>query len=222
MLKPFLLALPLLFGLSLSAHADDAAQSFGHWRVSCRHDGYCAATAPPGPESTTVGILHIGRPAEESYWELGIAAIGAVADPASNFLVNVDGRSLSFAPPAEIAPFGAVADYYFQGRNAQALIDALVHGASASVGFTALDGRPEKSSFFLGGLGAALIAIDTRQHRIGSERVAGPAPVGLLPIHLEAAHAAGGSEPQAGAPVSEAGLLDPPVLLPGPLETAAP
>ena len=52
------------------------------------------------------------------------------------------------------------------GREAQRLMDLLVHGGALTVGFTDLSGGHESATFPLGGLAEALLWIDTHQHRL--------------------------------------------------------
>jgi len=210
------LTLPILllalFGATPSL-AQDAPQSFGQWHVTCRDDGYCAAaTAALDPGSPPPFVLHVGRPARQTYWEVGVAATTAIAAPASAFTAKLGSQSFNFAPPAEIGAFGAVADYYFLGSKAEKLLDGMAHGSALSVDFTGLDASPITTRFSLDGLSAALIAIDTRQRRVGAERVAGPPPVGLARLHLATVKIAGGAEPSAGPPLLTATIFDPPLV----------
>lgn len=213
MLKRALPILLLAVLVGTPSLAEDAPQTFGQWHVSCRADGYCAAAAATlEPGSPPAFVLHVGRPAQQTYWELGVAATTAIAAPASAFSATVGKQAFNFASPAEVGAFGAVADYYFLGRNAEKLLDEMVRGDTLTLAFTALDQSPTTARFSLSGLSTALIAIDTRQRRIGAERVAGPPPVGLARLRLAPVKIAGGAEPSAGPPMLTATIFDPPTL----------
>jgi hypothetical protein len=194
--------------LSLApARADDvAAAAFSQWQASCRDDGYCTASTTAAPLANTV-TLHIGRPARQTYWELGVQLGRPLADAATPFVVEIGQQSFSFPAHDGVALYGGLDDYFFTGPAAQALLDALVPGRTATVSYRDRDGTPETLSFALQGLPAALIWIDGRQHRIGSERVAGTPPYGLPRIVVEATRPLAGA-PNAGPPMvtfSEAG-----------------
>jgi len=147
------------------------------WRIACAGDGYCFA-ASRDPESGA--LLRIGRAAEGVYWEISFQTAGPPPDPARPLTATVDGRALTFQIPASLAPFGRRDDFFFLGKPAQALLDRLVPGHRLEIGFNGTDGRPAKLAFALDGLAQGLIAIDTAQHRLGSERVAEAPPHGLF------------------------------------------
>jgi hypothetical protein len=165
---------------------------FKDWTAVCRPDGYCAAATYLNPAAATylnsaaatpaIGdyVLGIGRPARQTYWEVSFTPTLATADAGKGFTATVDGDTLAFSFPAEIAPYGATNDFFFLGDKAQTLLDRLVPASSAGIAFTDAQGQARLAPFSLAGIGAALIWIDGMQGRIGSERVTGPPPYGLF------------------------------------------
>lgn len=166
---------------------------FRDWLADCRADGYCSATAyvNPSPGNGTVAdyVLRIGRHAEETYWEVSLSTVATMADAALPFEVSVDGVVESFAGPAEVAAYGSINDFFLLGRKAQAVMDRLAPGATMAFAFTDTEGTAQRAEFSLSGLTASLIWIDEKQGRLGSERVAEAAPVGLAPVGESAAGA---------------------------------
>lgn len=164
----------------------DPASATGSWSITCAPDDTCAAAACAGPQ-TGVGmvvdyILAIGRPAQQTYWEVSFTPIAIDPDETAPFTASVDGKATTFDPPAGVAAFGSANSFFFLGAGAQQLLDRLPLGKSIDVSFTDWAGTTRTATFPLAGLSTVLIAIDKRQRRIGSERVTGPAPYGLPPI----------------------------------------
>lgn len=182
-----LLAL-ILFAFSslpVSAQGGETRQYFGDWLAACGADGYCSAVAymnpNPGEGRVADAWLRIGRHAEETYWEVSFTPIKVMADPDLPFTVLVDGTGETFTGADEIAPYGAVNDYFLLGPKAQSVMDQLMPGAAVDITFTDETGATAGASFSLNGLTAALIWIDETQGRLGSERVAEAPPVGIDP-----------------------------------------
>lgn len=178
----------LLCGPAMASDGDDASQSFKQWAALCRPDGYCLAAtsieAKAADGTATRYALNVGRPAQQSYWEVSVQLAGAGVDLARDFVAGIGDDTLTFSGPDEIAPYGDIDHFYLLGSNAQSLLDKLVHGAALDIGFTDHSGASGSATFSLAGIGAALIWIDTQQHRIGSERVAEPPPYGLVRADL--------------------------------------
>jgi len=188
---PIVIVFTLLISLSsaaMASQADGGPDYFRQWAGLCQPDGYCLATTSvegQTPDGTTTRYaLMIGRPARQTYWEVSVRLTGAEADSGRDFVARVGGDTLTFSGPGEIAPYGNRDHFYFLGSGAQSLLDKLVHGASLDIGFTDRTGAAGRVTFSLSGLGAALIWIDARQHRIGSERVAETPPLGLVRADL--------------------------------------
>jgi len=175
--------------LPVAAQQEETRRYFGDWLAVCRTDGYCSAVAymnpNPGDGRVADAWLRIGRHAQEIYWEVSFTPIKVMADPTMPFTVLVDGKGETFTGAAEIAAFGAINDFFLLGPKAQSVMDLLMPGSAAEVTFTDETGATGKANFSLEGLTAALIWIDERQGRLGSERVAEAAPIGLSPA-LEA------------------------------------
>jgi hypothetical protein len=147
-----------------------------NWQVACAPDGYCLASVATAAR----GTFHVARQARCTYWEVSFTTAGPLPDPSRPFTASVDGKTLDFAVPDSVAPFGRPRDFYFLGKPAQALLDLLVPGKNLEIGFTDEAGQQETLEFELAGLARALIAIDEAQHRLGAERVAEAPPYGLF------------------------------------------
>jgi hypothetical protein len=164
-----------------SAIANDSGktrQDFKSWQVSCRIDGYCSAVTGADADEAGDGlVLKVGRHAQQTYWEISLGTAAAPADIRAAFSAAVDARK-----PETLAAeaFGPAHNFYFLGTGAQRLMDQLVHGKSVAFSFSDAGGVDRRAIFRLAGLAAALIWIDTQQHRIGAERVTGAPPYGLL------------------------------------------
>jgi hypothetical protein len=181
----------VIFFLGGPAISTEPKQDFQHWVGACTGDGYCTATnfISEGPDGKAVPgyVLSIGRPAQQTYWEISFTPLATEADAGQNFTTQIDDETLTVSGPDEIGAYGAPNAFYFLGRGAQALLDKIVPGASLTVNFADRSGAPQTATFPLAGLSTALIWIDTRQHRIGSERVAETPPYGLEPVQPAAA-----------------------------------
>ena len=187
-----LLLILAVYALSLlpaAAQDGETRKYFRDWLGACRADGYCSAIAymnpNPGDGRVADAWLRIGRHAQEIYWEISFTPIKVVANPTMPFTVLVDGKGETFIGPGEIAPFGAINDFFLLGAKAQSVMDQFMPGKATEITFTDETGATGKANFSLDGLTAALIWIDETQRRLGSERVAEAAPIGLAPA-LEA------------------------------------
>lgn len=176
----------LLFAtISAPVLAESAVeQTFGAWTVRCDAAEYCAAST--SAEAGGAAALSVGRHAEEIYWEVAVRP-GLAADDEAVFRLDVDGAETVLSGSTEIAAYGAPGQYYLLGGKAQEVLDRLVPGRRAGLRFTSPDGGEVTTAFGLDGLAAALIFIDTRQGRLGSERVAEAPPVGLARVGAPAA-----------------------------------
>ena len=177
----------MLLALGLVPAHGQGAQArkyFGDWLVACLPDGYCSAVSyiNPNPGGRVADYwFRIGRHAEESYWELSFTPIVIDADWNQPLTFSVDGVDETFVGFDQIAPYGAINDLFLLGKKAQVVMDRLMPGAALTVSFTDRDNESRSAEFSLKGLTAALIWIDERQNRLGSERVAEAPPAGLEP-----------------------------------------
>lgn len=164
--------------------------SFRNWSVSCSSTDYCVAGANLTPTAGEADpgeyVLSIGRHREQSYWEISLTAFAAKPDPWKGIAVTVDGESETFSPPTEAGAYGRPEEIFFLGDKAQRVMDRLMPGSAIAIAFTDLSGQPHEATFSLSGLTAALIWIDEKQRRLGSERVASVPPYGLLPAGEDA------------------------------------
>lgn len=157
--------------------------TFGAWTAACDSTGYCEATnaildpARDGPRY----VLSVGRHAQQSYWELSLDTPYTPADPWSDFVVSVDGNSTTFSLSPQVGAYGSSTRFYFLGDGVQQTMDRMMPGSMIDIAFTDEQSTPQTVKFSLEGLTAALIWIDEKQHRIGSERVASAPPYGLVP-----------------------------------------
>jgi hypothetical protein len=176
------LALLAVTLLAAPAAAGDSRQQFGPWLGDCRPDGYCSIVAHPTDAAGADDVFRIARHPQQTYWEISLSTIGLLADGNLPFSVAVDGKPLQrFLPPAEVAAFGTSRDFFLMGKGALGLLDRFVKSSAVTIDFTDRGGNGRSDTFSLEGLPAALIWIDTAQHRIGAERVAEAPPDGLSP-----------------------------------------
>jgi len=184
-----ILAVLLASLLPVAAQEIETRKYFRDWLAVCQADGYCSAISylnpNPGGGRVADAWLRIGRHAQETYWEVSFTPIKVMADPSMPFTVLVDGKGETFTGAAEVAPYGAINDFFLLGTKAQSVMDQMMPGKTVEVTFTDDTGATAKADFSLAGLTAALIWIDETQGRLGSERVAEAPPVGLTPT-LEA------------------------------------
>lgn len=183
-----LLAAVLFCLLTSAALAQDpSSRAFKDWTAACDPGIYCSANTVSEPaDGKTIGdyILTIGRHAQQPYWEISFATMGAAsADQWADFTVTVDGQSQVFSLSDEVGAYGEGNHFYFLGEGAQAVMDRFAPGTAVTVAFTDTAQQPQEATFSLAGLTAALIWIDEQQGRLGSERVASAAPYGLVPIY---------------------------------------
>lgn len=185
-MRHLLLILCLLAAALTSANAAETRRYFDDWLGACRDDGYCSAIAyvnpNPGDGRVADYWFRIGRHAQETYWELSFTPILVMADPAAPMTLAVDDKPEPFTPPAEVAAYGSINDFFFLGGGAQAVMDRMMPGRRLDVRFTDDTGAPRLATFSLNGLTAALIWIDEAQGRLGSERVAEAPPTDLEPV----------------------------------------
>lgn len=160
---------------------------FKDWLADCRADGYCSATAydNPNPPSGIVAdyILRIGRPAQGNYWEISLATVAEMPGdwPEFNFLVDSDNEFI-FTPPYDTGAYASINDFFMLGEKATPLLETMILGSQVQVDFETESGDITLAQFSLSGLAAAMLWIDEQQRRIGSERVALTAPLGLTPV----------------------------------------
>jgi hypothetical protein len=183
--------LPAALVLCLLAPAvfaqDGGSREFKDWTAACDPSGYCSANTvsqPAGAETRGDYVLTIARHAEQPYWEVSFATLGAArADQWADFTVAVDGQPEVFSLPSEVGAYGEGNHFYFLGEGAQAVMDRFMPGTAVTIDFTDTSAQPQEAAFSLAGLTAALIWIDEQQGRLGSERVASAAPYGLVPLY---------------------------------------
>ncbi len=165
---------------------EQTRQYFKDWLAVCGSDGYCSATTydNPNPASSAVAdyILRVGRQQQGRAWEISFTAIATVPRQWTDLTVKVDNSQLIFASRADYGAYDALNDYYLFGQEAQNLFDKMLPGTTVSVGFSNRAQTETRARFSLAGLTAALLWIDERQQRLGSKRIAGPAPIGLTPV----------------------------------------
>lgn len=168
------------------ASAQETRRYFQDWLAACRQDGYCSTIAYDNTASTA-GVdadylLRVGRQAEGLNWELSFTSVLAMPGLNAGFDVTIDDKPFRFAPPNNVGAYGSINEFFFLNQPAQSLFDAMGPGERMRVMFTDQGGQSQTATFSLNGLTAALLWIDEQQGRLGSERVAKAAPVGLTPV----------------------------------------
>jgi hypothetical protein len=173
--------------VSAALAQDGGSRVFTDWTAACDPSGYCSAnsvSAPAEGHANGEHVLTVGRHLAQPYWEVSFATMGAAsADQWADFTVTVDGERQVFSLPNEVGAYGQGNHFYFLGEGAQAVMDRFTPGTEVVVAFTDTTGQPKRAMFSLAGLTAALIWIDEKQGRLGSERVAFAAPYGLVPLY---------------------------------------
>src|SRR6185437_12566979 len=93
---PIVIVFTLLISLSsaaMASQADGGPDYFRQWAGLCQPDGYCLATTSvegQTPDGTTTRYaLLIGRPAQQTYWEVSVQLTGAKADSGRDFVARV-------------------------------------------------------------------------------------------------------------------------------------
>lgn len=176
----YFLAAVLFLLLVGTAQAEAETRNFSDWQVSCDIYEDCTASTSP-----TVGsvrglpadyVLQIARGAYGTYWEISFIANLTQPMDSGEVAISVDQQTTILSAPDEFAAFGDLNSYYLYGDNVQAIMDQLAPGETISVNFTDVLGSSDSATFSLAGLTAALLWIDERQQRLGSERVAKAPP----------------------------------------------
>lgn len=177
----------IIFALLLGANAAfGETKQFKDWQVTCSTYADCAATLSldedPNDFLTPDFTLTLARSAYETYWHISLTTLAATPGPASQLRADVDGQKHAFSPDAGFATFGALHTYFVLGKPAQNLLDQMVPGKLISLEFTDQAGAAHTLDFSLAGLAAALLWIDEKQMRVGSERVASAPPENLVKV----------------------------------------
>ncbi|NOZ31733.1 MAG: DUF1176 domain-containing protein [Alphaproteobacteria bacterium] len=175
------LALP-----ALAQNAGDERTLSADWMATCQPDtGYCSATTlvNPDPGNGTVAdyVLRLGRQAEGIYWEISLTTNFDIPAFSAPLFANIDGTELKLTDGRDVAAFGAINEFFLLGDAAQFVLDKIVPAATITFSYTNEFDLPASARFSLDGLAGALVWIDERQRRLGAERVARDAPVGLGP-----------------------------------------
>ena len=152
---------------------------FGDWTAYCDATDFCHAVTGDGP------VLMLERHPQQSYWELSLDVAPGVAGAGSPFEVSVDGESETFEWRPEVGAYGSPTRYYFLSAKAQSVLDAMIVGKSVTFTYSGEEAIEQIAGFSLSGLSATLLWIDETQGRVGSERVTGMPPYGLLPDGFE-------------------------------------
>lgn len=169
-----------------AATAQEDRHYFQDWLAACRADGYCSAIAYDNTDSTA-GVdadylLRVGRQSDGLYWEISFTTVLTMPGANAGFDVTVDNTPFHFAPPYDAGAYGSINDFFFLNEAAQRMFDAMGPGDHLRVMFNDESRQSQTATFSLNGLTAALLWIDEQQSRVGSERVADAAPIGLTPV----------------------------------------
>lgn len=177
-----LIAVAVLTATLAGPVAANDQQIFGAWTADCDPLVYCSADVT-GTNDDYNYRVRIGRHDQEVYWEVSLTTAAPVDLDAEAIILSVDADSQPFEGAAQVGRYGSGTDYYFLGDAIQSVLDKMPHGKTLAIGI----GDAIPVEFSLDGLAAALMWIDEQQSRIGSERVAEAAPIGLDPIDPNAA-----------------------------------
>ena len=182
-----ILLLILLSTPTLAQSSGETRRYFGDWLAVCYPDGYCSATAydNPNPPNGTVAdyVLRVGRQPRGTYWEISLTTIAAMPEQYSDMVLKVDrAEEEHYSQNFDYGAYSSINDFYFVGSMAQDLLDRLVAGSHLRASFSDDKGNEHSANFSLKGLAASLLWIDEQQKRVGSERIAYAAPIGLTPV----------------------------------------
>ncbi len=179
----------LIMMISGAAHAQTFGETrkyFRDWLASCRPDGYCSATTydnpNPGDGSVADYILRVGRHERGVYWEISLTTVATMPEQYSDMNIDINGQTSILSQNFDYGAYASINDFFFVSSNAQVILDRLIQGARARFTFDDQNLVPQTASFSLSGLAASLLWIDEQQRRVGAERVAYPAPLGLTPV----------------------------------------
>ena len=158
---------------------EDESRHFGDWAVFCDAADFCRATT--GEDAQLV----IQRHRHSSHWELLVDAGGDSDRWVSEFTVQVDELIERFTGFEEFGPYGGPDRFHFLSDKAQDVLAAMLDGQTARFALLDEEDNTGVLEFSLVGLSASLLWIDERQQRIGSARLAGEPPYGVLPFGPE-------------------------------------
>jgi len=182
----FLICLAVLTSPAQAKTFDQTRHYFKDWLAVCSSDGYCSATTydnkDPAAGALANYILRVGRQKQGKAWEISLTANATVPLQYTDLMIKVDNTQLIFASRRDYGAYNLLNDYYLLGEQAQNLFAKMLPGTTISVGFSNRAQTETRARFSLAGLSAALLWIDEQQQRLGSKRIAGPAPIGLTPV----------------------------------------
>lgn len=155
---------------------EDESRRFGDWAVSCDAADFCRATT--GDKARLVFQRH----QQASHWELLVDAGDDPNRTVSEFTVQVDDLIERFTGFDEFGRYGGPGRFYFLSDKTQDVLAAMLDGRTARFALLDEEDNTGVLEFSLIGLSASLLWVDERQQRIGSPRLAGEPPYGVLPF----------------------------------------
>lgn len=170
------LALTASAGICSHTSAQEEIRHFGDWTASCEAADFCRAHT--GDEVRLV----IQRHQQSSHWELLVEVGGDPSRWVTEFTVQVDDLIERFTSFEEFGPYGGPGRFHFMSDKAQAVLAAMLDGRTARFALFDNDDNSDVLGFSLVGLSASLLWIDEHQQRIGSPRLTGEPPYGVLPF----------------------------------------
>lgn len=157
-------------------------REFRVWNARCEADLSCRAETRPVGGARADYRFRLTRQRDEATWNIVLSTV--VARPGFPYEVyaTIDGGSFAFDREDTIGAYGQASDLYLLGAEAQRLMEALGPGNEIWFEFLESSGDMHDPRFSLSGLSAALLWIDEKQGRVGSQRQAGNPPKGLTPV----------------------------------------
>jgi hypothetical protein len=167
-----------------SVFATEKRDYFKDWMVACRLEtGYCSAITyinpNPGDGSVADYWLRVGRHRDADHWEISVTTIKTQPQITSYFYAEAAGESFNFVRGGTAVAYGAVYDFFLIGDEANKLFQNMIAGDKLLLNFDAENNQYASIDFSLSGLSASLLWIDDQQSKVGTPRVAGPAPLNL-------------------------------------------
>lgn len=175
-----------------AANAQAQTIKLRDWQAACDEYTNCAATLEIDANAkdylTPDYSLKLARDAYDTFWTISLITYDATPADNAPVLVELDGSTHTFYPGDTFTAYGALNEYFLLGKPAQQVLDQMVPATSVQFSFLDSESKTRAIDFSLSGLAAAMLWIDEKQTRIGSERVAEAPPSGRAKVTDRAPH----------------------------------
>lgn len=182
-----LCASPFLAVIAMTHRANAQEATFQNWSVTCDRDGFCTASTPD--QRNAAGLLRVSRAKEKSaLWEISVETAKDNPSLFGPVSLRIAGQRLTpLAANKDYAAFSNPDEFFLINSAAlQPLFRRMIESRRIFFAFSAKNQKQIDASYSLNGLEEALLWIDERQDKIGSNRTAGP-PAPRTPADAETA-----------------------------------